>query len=120
MATWDLEGTKHHILICNGSTCTQHNADAVTQSIREAIRARNADATVHTTRTRCNGRCDDACVVIVYPQATWYGRMDCVDAQTFVAHVLDQRVMHTNATFVWGADGFAQTARAAPTGCKKT
>ncbi|MED4979555.1 (2Fe-2S) ferredoxin domain-containing protein, partial [Geobacillus stearothermophilus] len=24
MATWDLRGMKHHVLICNGGTCLRH------------------------------------------------------------------------------------------------
>ncbi|MFE5321748.1 ferredoxin [Paenibacillus sp. NPDC056579] len=44
----------------------------VTQAIRTEISACSADDLIHTTRTRCNGRCEDACVVIVYPEGVWY------------------------------------------------
>jgi (2Fe-2S) ferredoxin len=48
MTTWNLSGlsgTRHH----NG-----------------------ADGIIHTTRTRCQGRCEDACVVTVYPEGSWF------------------------------------------------
>lgn len=72
MATWNLSETKHHVLICNGSSCMKKGGEEVTQAIREEITKLDLDAKIHTTRTRCNGRCKDACVAIVYPEGTWY------------------------------------------------
>jgi len=46
--------------------------EEVTLSIREQIAELGADDQIHTTRTKCNGRCEDACVVIVYPEGVWY------------------------------------------------
>lgn len=73
MTTWNLNGTRHHVLICNGSSCMRKGGEEATQAIREEIAERELDALVHTSRTRCNGRCQDACVVVVYPEGTWYG-----------------------------------------------
>lgn len=47
-------------------------AEEVTQAVREEIRLLQLDEKIHTTRTRCNGRCQDACVVISYPEGIWY------------------------------------------------
>lgn len=72
MTTWNLEGMNSHLLICNGSSCMKKGGEEVTQAIRDEITLLELDQQVHTTRTRCNGRCKDACVVIAYPQGTWY------------------------------------------------
>ncbi|MDQ0201166.1 (2Fe-2S) ferredoxin domain-containing protein [Neobacillus ginsengisoli] len=72
MTTWNLKGTKHHVLICNGSSCMRKGGEEATQAIRNEIEHLNYDTFIHTTRTRCNGRCKDAPVVIVYPEGTWY------------------------------------------------
>jgi (2Fe-2S) ferredoxin len=72
VATWNLSETRHHVLICNGGSCMRQFGEEVTQAIRQEIAEQGADACVHTTRTRCNGRCEDACVVIVYPEGAWY------------------------------------------------
>lgn len=72
MTTWDLHQTKSHLLICNGGSCIKRSGEEVTQAIREEITELGADKLIHTTRTRCNGRCADACVVIVYPDGLWY------------------------------------------------
>ncbi|WP_078433757.1 CbiX/SirB N-terminal domain-containing protein [Metabacillus halosaccharovorans] len=72
MTTWNLTQMQRHILICNGATCMGAGAEAVTQQIRDEIRKNRLDEDIHTSRTRCNGRCKDKCVVIDYPIGTWY------------------------------------------------
>ena len=90
MATWDLTEMNHHVLICNGSSCMRKGGEEVTQAIREEIKNRELDVRVHTTRTRCNGRCKDACVVIVYPEGTWYHGVDEQLAEKIVASHLQK------------------------------
>jgi len=63
---------QRHLLICNGATCMGAGAEEVTQQIRDEIRKNRLDEDIHTSRTRCNGRCKDKCVVIDYPKGTWY------------------------------------------------
>ena len=72
MTTWNLEGMHTHLLICNGSSCMRKEGEEITQAIRDEIAQLGLDEEIHTTRTRCNGRCKDACVVIAYPQGNWY------------------------------------------------
>jgi (2Fe-2S) ferredoxin len=72
MATWNLQETRCHLLICNGGSCMLRQGEEVTQAIRDEIASLKADKWIHTTRTRCNGRCADACVVIAYPEGIWY------------------------------------------------
>ncbi|MBD0382991.1 (2Fe-2S) ferredoxin domain-containing protein [Paenibacillus sedimenti] len=72
MSTWDLSETRHHVLICNGASCMRKQGEEVTQAIRDEIARNSADGLIHTSRTHCNGRCQDACVVIVYPEGVWY------------------------------------------------
>jgi (2Fe-2S) ferredoxin len=72
MTTWNLTGTKKHVLICNGSSCMRKEGEEITLAIRDEIKNLELDQQIHTSRTRCNGRCKDACVVIVYPEGNWY------------------------------------------------
>ncbi|MFE6170176.1 (2Fe-2S) ferredoxin domain-containing protein [Viridibacillus arvi] len=101
MTTWNLESMKSHLLICNGSSCLKKGGEEVTLAVRDEIARLGIDEQIHTTRTRCNGRCKDACVVIAYPQGTWYkaespeiGRQivrDCMDQQV-APHVVYQTI----------------------------
>lgn len=72
MTTWNLSGMKSHLFVCNGSSCMRKGAEDITLAIREEIAELGLDEQIHTTRTRCNGRCKDACIVIAYPQGSWY------------------------------------------------
>ncbi|MGG0655826.1 (2Fe-2S) ferredoxin domain-containing protein [Rummeliibacillus pycnus] len=72
MTTWNLSGMRSHLFICNGSSCMRKGAEEITLAIRDEISELEMDEQIHTTRTRCNGRCKDACIVIAYPQGSWY------------------------------------------------
>ncbi len=48
MATWNLDTTKHHVLICNGSSCNWFGAEEVTQAIRSEIANQELDPSIHT------------------------------------------------------------------------
>ncbi|MWC30607.1 (2Fe-2S) ferredoxin domain-containing protein [Paenibacillus sp. MMS18-CY102] len=110
MATWDLSATKHHVLICNGGSCMRRLGDEVTLAIREEIRLQEADDYIHTTRTKCNGRCEDACVVTVYPEGIWYQNMTPDSGRQLVReHLLQGRPLREKMTFSYRHDHFAPT-----------
>jgi (2Fe-2S) ferredoxin len=106
MATWDLSKTKNHVLICNGSSCSQLGAEELTQAIRKEISDRNADDTIHTTRTRCNGRCQDKCVVISYPNGTWYKDLKPEDASIFIDSLLAGKDYKEKISHLFNGEGF--------------
>ncbi|MDM5336353.1 (2Fe-2S) ferredoxin domain-containing protein [Fictibacillus enclensis] len=93
MATWNFDHLKHHILVCNGSSCMRNEAEEVTQSIRHEITQKGLENRIHTTRTKCNGRCQDTCVVVLYPEGIWYKQFEPSDASSFV-EALNEGVPH--------------------------
>lgn len=72
MAIKDLTKVKRHLFICNGGSCTQNGAVEATRTIREEIVKCGLHDRIHTTKTMCNGRCDDGTIVIVMPDNIWY------------------------------------------------
>ncbi|GAB7387067.1 hypothetical protein BSNK01_09030 [Bacillaceae bacterium] len=126
MATWDLSRTKHHVFICNGSSCLRKGGEEVTQAIRREIAAAGMDEAIHTSRTRCNGRCKDACVVIVYPEGIWYKDVTAADAPVIVRQhllagtTLEEKVSHryVNGVFVRQPGVEAGTAKSSRTAGK--
>jgi (2Fe-2S) ferredoxin len=105
MATWNLAGTKHHLLICNGGSCMREGGEEVTQAIRDEIARSDVDSLIHTTRTRCNGRCDDACIVILYPQGIWYREMTPETGRRMVNELLGDVVPLANQIVYAYKDG---------------
>ncbi|MED1472188.1 (2Fe-2S) ferredoxin domain-containing protein [Bacillus salipaludis] len=109
MTTWNLNGTKHHVLICNGSSCMRKGGEEATQAIRNEISNLDLDAFIHTTRTRCNGRCKDAPVAIVYPDGTWYKDVTPeVGSRIVKQHLLDGALMQDHIIYQFDGEGFKQ------------
>ncbi|MBD8068778.1 (2Fe-2S) ferredoxin domain-containing protein [Bacillus sp. PS06] len=118
MATWDLGKTEHHVLICNGSSCNKVGAEELTQALRKEISARGVDETIHTTRTRCNGRCLDKCVVIDYPKGTWYKDLTPDDAAPFIDSLLNDIDYTVKVSHTFCGQGF-ERANGVATGISK-
>lgn len=115
VATWDLSQTRQHVLICNGGSCMRKGSEEVTVAIREAITEAGLDDYVHTTRTRCNGRCEDACVMIVYPEGIWYENVTPEDAQLLVEeHFQNGRPVESLMTHRFETNGFVRTIDTKP------
>lgn len=120
MTTWNLNGMKRHVLICNGSSCMRKGGEEVTQAIRDEISQLNIEADIHTTRTRCNGRCKDACVVIVYPEGNWFkevtpslGRKIVQDYMQKDTNLLDSLL------YKYDAEGFVKVSDSSEKGIEK-
>lgn len=115
MTTWDLQGTRHIVLLCNGDTCSDRGADLVTLTLRRELQAQHLDPFVHTARTRCMGRCEDGCTVVVMPDNTWYRNVTPDLARRIVSeHLIDGQPVHEIVSFVAGDDGMTQVSGAAP------
>lgn len=107
MTTWNLTETKHHVLICNGSSCMRKGGEEVTHAIREEITNLDLDTIIHTTRTRCNGRCKDACVVVVYPEGVWYKAATAELARKIVQnHLVDEKVVEDSVIYTYNQQHF--------------
>ncbi|CRK83247.1 (2Fe-2S) ferredoxin domain-containing protein [Neobacillus massiliamazoniensis] len=107
MTTWNLNGTKHHVLICNGSSCMRKGGEEATQAIRNEIANLDLDSFIHTTRTRCNGRCNDAPVAIVYPEGTWYKNVTpVVGSQIVRQHLSGGSCLPEYVIYQYDQEGF--------------
>lgn len=104
MAIKDLTQVERHLFLCNGSSCAARGASASTTVLREEVQARGLHERVHTTKTLCNGRCDDGPIVIVQPDGLWYKYVDPVMARRIVAdHLEGGRPVETHVLYAWGA-----------------
>jgi (2Fe-2S) ferredoxin len=115
MTTWNLAGTQRLVLLCNGDSCSSRDSDAVTVALRRAIAARGLDPVVHTARTRCLGRCDDGCTVVVQPDNIWYRNVTAAGAEAIVQeHLLHDCPVQPLVSFRPGADGLEQVSGTTP------
>lgn len=120
MTTWNLNGSKRHVLICNGSSCMRKGGEEVTQAIRDEINRLNIDAEIHTTRTRCNGRCKDACVVIVYPDGNWFKEITPELGRKMVQnHMQKNNGLKDSVLYEYDAEGFVKVSDTSVKGIEK-
>ncbi|MFP5398918.1 MAG: NAD(P)H-dependent oxidoreductase subunit E, partial [Gammaproteobacteria bacterium] len=67
------------VLVCHGDDCRQRGAPAVWRRMRAEQRGlaeRNRGVRLQLAKTTCLGACDFAPVAQVFPEGTYYGRLD--------------------------------------------
>jgi (2Fe-2S) ferredoxin len=90
MAIKDLSLVKKHLFLCNGGSCKLLGAEESTAAIRSAIADWGLSDEVHTTKTLCNGRCNDGPIIIAMPDGIWFRKMGKEKAAMFVKEFLLQ------------------------------
>lgn len=100
MTTWDLSGTRRLVLLCSGSACKELGSDKVATRLRRLIEEHGLDPEVHTVRTRCLGRCDEGCTVVVQPDNIWYREITPAVAERIVEeHLLHDRPVRKHVSY---------------------
>lgn len=96
----DITKVKKHLFLCNGDSCIRNGAKESTMAIRECIKKLELQKEVHTTRTLCNGRCDDGPIVIIQPDGVWYKQITCDKAEELVTEqIVYGRVLKDNLLY---------------------
>lgn len=68
----DLSQVKHIFQFCDGGSCRKAGSEQVIRDARASLKNQGLWKEVHTIKTRCNGRCEDAPTWIVQPGNCWY------------------------------------------------
>ncbi|PYZ91745.1 ferredoxin [Salipaludibacillus keqinensis] len=92
MASRNIQYTTHHLLLCNGKSCKKGGAKALHKAIQREISTNGLKQSIQTTRTRCLERCKDRCVVVDYPDGTWYHALSEEDAPTLINTLRSERL----------------------------
>jgi len=100
MATKDLTKVKKHLILCNGEPCALKGASKMIDTIRKSIKKCGLHDEIHTTRTLCNGRCEEGAIVIVYPDGVWYKNVDEAAADKIVKrHLMKGEIVNENLLY---------------------
>ena len=75
---------KKHVLICGGTGCTSSKSVQIKAKMEESIKAAGIENEVQVVLTGCFGLCALGPIVIVYPEGTFYSRIEVKDAETIV------------------------------------
>ena len=84
MAIKDLTLVKKHLFLCAGGSCKNNGAEESIVALRERVAELGMDDHIHTTKTLCNGRCQEGPIMIVEPDGIWYQKVDAEIARRIV------------------------------------
>lgn len=105
MAIKDLTQVATHLFICNGGSCKARGAEESTALIRCALEEGGFSDSVHTTKTLCNGRCNDGPIIISQPQGIWFKEITVEACRNFVkSYIVDGVIPKANRLYAYGED----------------
>jgi (2Fe-2S) ferredoxin/SAM-dependent methyltransferase len=100
---------RYHVIVCtqqkveNVPCCAASDGDAVVSALHEHLGKQNLTNDVIVSTTGCLGACNHGSVMIVYPDATWYGPVKPDDIAELVASHLKSGQPVARLTITGGA-----------------
>ena len=81
-----------HVFVCNNNrpdghprgSCGGKGSEQLVQLFRQEIAKHGGGGQVRTNKCGCLDACEDGPVVVVYPEAVWYGNVKPEDVDTIV------------------------------------
>lgn len=66
---------RSHVLVCGGTGCASSKSDLIKKRFEEKIIEMNLDKEVQVISTGCFGLCEEGPIVVVYPEGSFYAKM---------------------------------------------
>ena len=99
------------VLVCGGTGCTSSGSNKIQEAFQENIKAFGLENEVKLVQTGCFGLCALGPVVIVYPDGTFYSRVEPDDVKEIVEeHLLKGRVVERLVYADTGAEEIVEKA----------
>ncbi|WP_425060594.1 NADP-reducing hydrogenase subunit HndC [Sporomusa carbonis] len=89
-----MEHIRAHILICAGTGCVSSGSKKVEAAFRDELAKKGLDKEVKIIETGCHGFCEMGPLVIIYPEGTFYVRVQETDVPELVeTHLYKGRIV---------------------------
>jgi len=75
---------RSHVLVCGGTGCMAGGSALVQARMKEELAKKGLDKEVLVVQTGCHGMCELGPIVVVYPEGTFYTRVQPDDAKVIV------------------------------------
>lgn len=83
-----------HVLVCGGTGCVSSGSKKIQNAIIDELAKQNLDKEIKVVETGCHGFCEMGPIVIVYPEGTFYCRVEVADIPELVAeHLIKGRIV---------------------------
>lgn len=90
LSSRNIEQLHHHLLVCQGKNCRKAGAKSLYKALNKELESRGLKKQIQTTKTKCLEQCKDKCVVIDYPEGTWYRKRSADDTEEMVDAILEK------------------------------
>jgi len=67
---------ERHVLVCGGTGCTSSGSQKIIDKLTEEFSAKNLTEKVQIVKTGCFGLCELGPIMIVYPEGSFYSRVE--------------------------------------------
>lgn len=85
---------RSHVLICGGTGCTSSKSKEIKHELDNHLVRLGLDKEVQVIMTGCFGLCEAGPIVIVYPEGTFYSKVQVSDAERIAEeHLLKGRII---------------------------
>ena len=85
---------RSHVLVCGGTGCTSSGSQAILAKLEEELKLKGLEEEVKVVQTGCFGLCALGPIMIVYPDGTFYSRVEADDIPEIVSeHIVKGRVV---------------------------
>lgn len=89
-----------HLFVCTGPTCAQEGAEEMLQTLQKRLKGLAIRKKVRVTLCRCLGQCGNGPNMVIYPEGTWYAKVEEGEiTQVIQDHLVDgkkvDRLVHT-------------------------
>lgn len=84
----------HHLFVCTGPTCSQQGAEETLQTLQQKLEEHHLRKNVRVTLCRCLGQCGNGPNMVIYPEGTWYGRVEEKEVDRLVKeHLIEGKIL---------------------------
>ena len=86
----------HHVFVCGNQRaaghsrgcCDQDGSEALRNAFKAEIKKRGLTPLVRANRAGCLDQCEEGPIVVIYPQAIWYGKVSIDDVPRIVEETI--------------------------------
>ena len=83
---------ERHILVCGGTGCTSSSSPKIIEKLEEEFAAKGLNDKVQIVKTGCFGLCERGPIMIVYPEGSFYSRVDVNE----IPRIVDEHLIGGN------------------------
>ena len=85
---------RSHVLVCSGTGCVSSGSKKVMEAMEKELIAKGLEGEVKLVETGCHGFCEQGPILIIYPDGTFYCRVQPEDVAEIVdSHLYKGRVV---------------------------